>query len=95
MIVVKPDQPEPGNERQNRCGVKEVMTIAEVMSRFDSEWVLMANVKTNDLHEVQEGEVIWHSKDRDDVDRKLLEARPNRFATIYTGPPPEHIALNL
>jgi hypothetical protein len=65
------------------------------MSRFESEWVLLANVKTNDLHEVQEGEVVWHSKDRDEVYQKLLERRPKRFATIYTGEFPEHIALNL
>ncbi len=41
------------------------------------------------------GEVLFHSPDRDEVDRKLLELRPRRFAFRYLGPLPEDVALIL
>jgi hypothetical protein len=76
-------------------GVNELLSVAEIMSRFDSEWVLVEDVKTNDRLELQEGRVLWHSKDRDEVYRKAVELRPKCFATIYTGAIPEGTAVIL
>jgi len=44
----------------------EVLTIAEIQSRFDSEWVLVEDPQTNEALEVQSGTVCYHSKDRDE-----------------------------
>lgn len=63
----------------------ELMTIAEIESRFESEWVLVEDPQTNDALDVQGGKVLYHSKDRDEFDRKVLELRPRRFAVLYTG----------
>jgi hypothetical protein len=63
----------------------EEMTIAEIESQFDSEWVLVGDPRTNDALEVQGGKVLFHSKDRDEFDRKVLELSPGRFAVLYTG----------
>ena len=71
------------------------LTLAEIESRFDSEWVLVENPQTTDKLEVQGGVVRFHSKDRDEVYRKAAELRPERFAVLYTGHLPKHAAIVL
>lgn len=65
--------------------MEKIMTLAEIESRFESEWVLVEDPQTNEALEVQSGRVLYHSKDRDEFDRKVLELRPRRFAVLYTG----------
>ena len=63
----------------------EVLTISEIESRFNSEWVLVEDPQTNEALEVQSGKVRYHGKDRDEVYRMAIELRPKRFAVLYTG----------
>ena len=67
----------------------KVLTIAEIESQFESEWVLVGDPQTNELLEVKSGKVLHHSKDRDEVYRKAVEVRPKRFAMLYTGTIPQ------
>ncbi len=71
------------------------MTVAQMETQFDSEWVLIGDPKTNDALEVQSCQVLWHSQDRDEVYRKAVELRPRRFAMLYTGKMPEGTAIIL
>jgi hypothetical protein len=71
------------------------LTIAEIETRFESEWVLVEEPETNEALEVQAGRVTFHSKDRDEVYRKAIELRPKRFAMLYTGKMPENTAIVL
>jgi hypothetical protein len=64
----------------------QTLTIAEIESKFDCEWVLLENPETNESLEVMSGKVLWHSADRDEVYRKAMELRPARFAVLFTGP---------
>jgi len=73
----------------------EIMTLKEIDDRFDSEWVLIDDPRTNEALEVEAGRVLWHSKDRDEVYRKAIELRPKRFALHYTGRMPEGTAIVL
>ena len=73
----------------------EVLTIAQIEKRFDSEWVLVGEPQTDDSLEVRSGKVLWHSKDRDEVYRKAVELRPKRFAMLYTGTMPRDTAIAL
>ena len=73
----------------------DVMTIAQIEARFQSEWVLLEDPQTNEALEVQGGRVLWHGKDRDEVYRKAVEVRPKRFAVLYTGKMPEGTAVVL
>lgn len=57
----------------------DVMTIAEIETRFESEWVLLEDPETNEALEVQSGKVRWHSKDRDEVYRKAIDLRPKKM----------------
>ncbi len=75
--------------------MEDVMSIAEIESTFESEWVLVEDPETNKDLEVQSGKVRYHSKDRDEVYRKAVELRPRRFAMLYTGTIPEDTAVVL
>jgi hypothetical protein len=69
--------------------MEPVMTISEIESEFDSEWVLVDEPETNEQLEVLKGKVLHHSKDRDEVYRKAVSLHPKRSAILYTGSIPE------
>ena len=73
----------------------EVLTLAEMQARFDTEWVLIEDPQTNESLEVQRGKVRFHSKDRDEVYREAVKLRPKRFAMLYTGALPKDTAIVL
>jgi hypothetical protein len=75
--------------------MEDVLTLAEIEKRFESEWVLVEDPQTDNTLRVQSGTVRWHSKDRDEVYRKALELRPRRSAILYTGKMPEDTAIIL
>jgi hypothetical protein len=71
------------------------MTAKEIENRFENEWILVGDPRTNDKLEVLEGTVIHHSKDRDEVYRRAVELRPKRSAILYTGRMPANTAIVL
>src|SRR5690348_5347106 len=66
------------------AGTDEILTVEEIEDRYPSEWVLIEDPEVNQQFDVIRGKVIWHSPDRDAVDRKAIELRPRSSATIYT-----------
>ena len=75
--------------------MEQEMTIAEIQSQFDSEWILVDEPETNEQLEVLKGKVLHHSKDRDEVYRKAVALRPKRCAILYTGEIPEDAVVVL
>ena len=71
------------------------MSIKEMESRFEDEWILVGEPRTNDKLEVIEGTVLHHSKDRDEVYRRAVALRPSRFALLFTGEIPADTAVVL
>ncbi len=71
----------------------KVLSIEEIHSRFDSEWVLLEDPQVNKNLEVLGGTVLWHSKDRDEVYQKAVELRPKHSAFVYTGTIPEDAVI--
>ena len=69
------------------------MTIEEMESSFDSEWVLVGDPITDESFNVLQGKVVHHSKDRDEVYRKGLELPFKRVAILYLGRPPQGTAI--
>ncbi len=69
--------------------MNEILTLDEIQSRYDAEWVLVEDPELTKNLEVVRGKVVWHSKDRDEVYQKLLELRPRHPACLYIGGPPE------
>jgi hypothetical protein len=75
--------------------VNEVLTIAEIEGKFDSEWVLIEDPTTDASLAVRGGTVRWHDRDRDEVYRRAVQIRPKRFAILYTGTMPADTAIAL
>ena len=71
------------------------MTVQEIETQFDDEWVLIADPETDDHLHVIKGKVICHSKDRDEVYREAVALRPARCAVLFTGQIPENTAVVL
>jgi uncharacterized pyridoxal phosphate-containing UPF0001 family protein len=72
-----------------------MLTIEEIEARFPSEWVLIGDPQTDEYQRLLAGTVLFHSLDREEVDRKLLELRPSRFAYRFLGTLPDDLALVL
>jgi hypothetical protein len=75
--------------------MEEVLTIEEIEARYAPDWVLIGEPQTDECQRLLAGKVLFHSADRDEVDRRLLELRPARFAFRYLGKLPEDLALVL
>lgn len=75
--------------------MNELLTIAEIQGKFDSEWVLIEDPSTDESLEVRGGTVRCHGKDRDEVYRRAIQIRPKRFAIVYTGSMPQDTAIAL
>ena len=75
--------------------MEKQMTIEEINTQFESEWVLVGNPQTDASLRVLGGQVLHHSKDRDEVYRTALNLRPKRSAVLYTGEIPENSAVVL
>ncbi len=75
--------------------MEQEMTIEQIQSQFESEWVLVGDPQTNEALEVLSGRVLHHSKDRDEVYGKAIALRPHRSAMLYTGEIPEDMVIVL
>ena len=61
------------------------MTIDEITSEFESEWILIEDPITDEALNVTGGKVLHHSSDRDQVYRIAVARQPKRSAMTYTG----------
>jgi len=75
--------------------VNQVMSLVEIETQFQSEWVLIEDPQTTDALQVMGGRVLWHSKDRDEVYRKARELQPRHSAILYTGKVPADMEIIL
>ena len=66
-----------------------LLSLDDIKSRFESEWVLVDDPETDESLEVVRGRVVFHSKDRDEVYRKAIQLKPKRFAMLFTGTLPQ------
>ena len=75
--------------------MSKLLTLQEIKERFASEWVLLEDPETTEALEIKRGKVVWHSKDREEIHRKIKELRPKHPAIVYTGRLPEGTAVVL
>lgn len=74
---------------------EEVLTLADITTRFDSEWILLEDPVRDRGGQITGGKVVWHSKDRDEVYQKAVELRLKHSAFHYTGEIPEDMVIVL
>jgi hypothetical protein len=73
----------------------EILNIEEIKSRYDGEWVLIGDPVTDESLSVVRGNVLSHSKDRDEVYRKARELKPAHSAILFFGHLPKDAAIVL
>ena len=64
---------------------RDMAKIAELKETYDGEWLAIVVTKRED-HESIEGELVFHSKDRDAVWKNVTGDTRTLFVT-YAGPP--------
>ena len=75
--------------------MEQQMTVEQIETQFQSEWVLVENPQTSPNLEVTSGKVRHHSKDRDEVYRAAIALKLPRTAILYTGEIPDDTAVVL
>ncbi len=73
----------------------ELLTIAEIEAKYPDEWVLLADPEVRKGPKVIRGTVVFHSPDRDQLDKRATELKLKSSAVRFTGKLPEHMAFNL
>jgi hypothetical protein len=73
----------------------EIQTLDQIESQYPSEWVLIGEPQIDEMSRLLGGRVLFHSPNRDDIHRKMLELRLPHFAVRYLGKMPENTALVL
>lgn len=65
------------------------MKIDTIKQNYKDEWVLVSVTKEDQLNRPEEGTVLAHSRDRDEIYRRLKKLPKGfRVATMYTGQVP-------
>lgn len=65
--------------------MSEILTLKEIEEKYDSQWVLIGDVQTNERYEVLGGRVLYHGDDREDVYDKIGKFNPKMFAVRWIG----------
>jgi hypothetical protein len=73
----------------------ESLSIQEIQERYDGEWVLIGDPEVDASLNVQRGQVLWHSKDRDEVYRQARKLKPKHCAFLFLGGLPEDMEVVL
>ena len=69
------------------------MKWVDIKKNFRNQWVLIEVKHVDESFNVLEGEVLAHSKDKDEIYQKLLKIKPKEFSIEYTGEVPEDLAV--
>jgi hypothetical protein len=73
------------NLARKRSGTREVLSLDQIKSRYNAEWVLVKDPIVDKDMRVLRGEVVCNSKDRSDIHRRAIELGLKHTAFIFTG----------
>ena len=65
------------------------MRIEDIKEKYRDEWVLVETTKFDELGQPTEGNVISHSRNRDDTYTAMKKTKAKDIAHFYTGKIPE------
>jgi len=72
----------------------EKLSIKKIHEIHRDEWVLLVNPDISPETKVDGGEVVFHSKDRGEVHRRLSDFKGDK-AIVFTGKIPEDVGVLL
>jgi hypothetical protein len=67
----------------------------EIFKKYKDEWVLIECKQVDKNFKLIEGEILYHSKDKNQVYKQLLKSKPKDYVIEYTGKVPEDLAVML
>lgn len=70
------------------------LKIDKIEKLYKDEWVLLINPIVSSATAIEGGEVVFHSKDREEVHRELPKVKGDK-AIIFTGKIPEDAGVLL
>ncbi len=73
----------------------ERLSMEEIERRFSEQWVLIGEPETDEQLRVLSGCVLFHSADRNELDREALRLRPKQCAVLFLGEIPEDMEVIL
>ena len=73
----------------------EVMSWAKIKETFKGEWVLIEDPELSPALKVIRGKVLFHSKERAEVNTKMAELTRMHHAIMYIGGLPEGMDMIL
>ena len=73
----------------------KVMSWPEIEETFNGEWVLIEDPEVTRYQEIIRGKVIFHSKDRAEINAKMAELTRVNHAIKYLGGLPEGMDMIL
>jgi len=65
------------------------MDVEEIKQKYKDEWVLVEVTKTDELGQPVEGNIIAHSRNRDDTYEAMKHTKAKDIAHFYTGEIPK------
>jgi len=75
--------------------MSQVMSVETIKEQHAGEWVLIAYTELDEEMCVIRGEVLAHSRDRDEIYRQLPTVKGRQVAVEYMGEVPEDLAVVL
>lgn len=75
--------------------MKNNLTMKELEARYSGEWVLLVNPVHNKAMEPVRGELVFHSKDRNEVYNEAHRRKDAHTAIFYVGKIPEDLVVVL
>lgn len=73
--------------------ISEILTFEEMQRRYVGEWVLIAELESDENMQVVRGQALAHSPNRDEVYDTLSRFSGRSLAIEYMGTPPEGWAV--
>lgn len=70
------------------------LSTKKIRSRYKDEWVLLLNPEISSETRIEAGEVVFHSKNREEVHKRLSNFKGNK-AIVFTGKIPEEVGVLL
>lgn len=74
-----------------------IESIKEINKKYNGQWVFLINCKTNDDDNLIEGEVVLHSKSREEIflNMNKYSNHPSMTSIRYAGKIPEEVNVIL
>jgi hypothetical protein len=65
--------------------MQPILTLEEIETRYDGEWVLLADIESDPGPVFRRGRVLWHGTDQDECWAKASETTASTVGVLYVG----------